>query len=377
MKVKSLLIQYFQGEQVYNYGGQVPPILFPDPSPTPAPITPSPTPTNTSTPTPTPSITASITPTITSTPTNTPTNTNTPTITKTPTNTPTNTKTPTPTLTPTTSPIPPLDPDATTYINAVLAAGGSLTTPQRAAIDAFYVGLKADGIYNKFYYLHLFFGGTAGSNGLNAVNVGTYDLVWQGTWAHSISGSTTIQNNANYAESGFVVSSASPSTTETDFSFGYMISNKNNPIYAYQYQGIGTDTSNYMIIGHDWIQADGITNFWSVLGGNNLLSSIGKSGVWNSSSRSGSTAWYVAALFNGASISAGLAKSALATSTFTPSAIPYDMNLFRVNGLNQYTIGGNALLNYASTYLSPTEIDSFAQRANTLQIAFARNIFTP
>ena len=110
MKVKSLLTQYFQGEQVYNYGGQVPPILFPDPSPSPIPPTPTPTPTKTSTPTPTPSITPSITPTITNTPTNTKTPTNTPTNTKTP--TPTRTGTPTPT--PTTSPIPPFSPSSIT-----------------------------------------------------------------------------------------------------------------------------------------------------------------------------------------------------------------------------------------------------------------------
>jgi hypothetical protein len=310
------------------------------------------------------------TPTPTITPTNTPGVSPTPTLTTTPTNTPTLTQTPTP------SPGPSFDPDATTYINAVIAAGGTLTAPQQTAINTFYVGLKTDGIYNKFYYLHLFFGGTAGSNGINAKTPGTYNLSFQGTWTHSVSGSTTTQNNANYAESGFVVSSSSPSTTETDFSFGYMLSNRNLPLTSYQYMGIGTNTSNYMILGHDWIQADGITNFWSTLGGNNLLPATGKSGVWNSVSRSGSTAWYVAALFNGTSISSGLTKSAVQTSTFTPSATAYDLNLFRVNGLNDFTIGGNALLNYASTYLSPTEIDSFAQRANTLQVAFTRNIFT-
>ena len=371
------------------------------PTPTPVPVTPTPTPsitpTNTITPTPsiTPTNTPSVTPTSTLTPTPsiTPTNTNTPTTTTTPTVTPTNTNTPsvtptitptntgsptpTPTLTPTpsVSPGPSFDPDATTYINAVIAAGGTLSPTQQTAIDTFYVGLKADGIYNKFYYLHLFFGGTAGSNAINAKNPGTYNLSFQGTWTHSVTGSTTIQNNANYAESGFVISSASPSTTETDFSFGIMMSNRNIPITSYQYQGIGTNTSNYMIIGIDWVQLIGIDNYWSAQQSLSIPAG-GKSGVWNSSSRSGSTAWYVAALFNGTSISSGLTKSAVQTSTFTPSATAYDLNLFRVNGLNNFTIGGNALLNYASTYLSPTEIDSFAQRANTLQVAFARNIFT-
>jgi hypothetical protein len=154
------------------------------------------------------------------------------------------------------------------------------------------------------------------------------------------------------------------------------MSNRNRPITAFQYQGIGTDTSNYRILGVDWTLATGVENFWST-GQQESISGIGKIGLWNSMNRSGSTAWYTAALFNGGVISSGLSISSTYSSTFTPSATPYDINLFRINGINNFTIGGNALLNYASTYLSPTEINSFAQRANTLQIAFARNIFTP
>ncbi len=109
-KVKSLLTQYFQGEQVYNYGGEVPGILVGNP-------TPSPTPNPTATPTPTPSFTpsATATPTLTPTPTGTigASPTPTPSNTSSPTPTPTNTQTTTPTLTPTTSP-------AVPYQSAVL-----------------------------------------------------------------------------------------------------------------------------------------------------------------------------------------------------------------------------------------------------------------
>jgi hypothetical protein len=268
------------------------------------------------------------------------------------------------------------DPDAAAYIAAVLAAGGTLSSPEQDAINTYFVDLKAEGLYSKLYYMHLFFGGVQNSNKINALNPGTYDLGFQGTWTHATTGSSTIQNNANYATSGFTISLASPSTTQTDFAFGYMLSNRNLPLTAYQYMGIGTDPSNYMMVGHDWIQPDGITNFWSTLQGNNLLSAIGKTGVWNSVSRSGSSSWYVAALFNGASISSGLANSATLTTTFTPSATAYDLNLFRINGLNQYTIGGNALFNWAGTSLTSAQMNTFAVKTNTLQTAFSRNIFT-
>ncbi len=140
------------------------------------------------------------------------------------------------------------DPNATTYINAVLAAGGTLTTPQQTAINTYFVDLKAEGIYSKLYYMHLFFGGVQNSNKINALNPGTYDLGFQGTWTHATTGSSTVQNNANYATSGFVISSASPSTTQTDFAFGVMVSNKDTSVTAYQYQGIGTNTSNFMLV---------------------------------------------------------------------------------------------------------------------------------
>ncbi len=304
------------------------------------------------------------------------------TITPTPTPTPsiTPTMTVTPTITPTITPSPSpagFDPDAQIYINEVILSGGTLSGAEQTAIDNFFIGLKTDGIFNKLYYLHLFLGGTAGSNGLNAINPGTYDLNWQGTWSHYTSGSTTTQNNANYAESGFVVSLASPSTTQTDFSFGVMITDRNQPLTPYQYMGIGTNTSNYMVIGFDWSQGaspGGVESYWSS-GHREPIGATTKSGGWNSVSRSGSTAYYDAALMNGEPISTGLTKSSVYTDVFTPSSTPYDINLFRTNGLNNFTIGGTALLNYASTYLSPTDIDNFAQRANTLQVAFNREIF--
>ncbi len=86
-KYKSLQTTFLNGDELFNFGGFVPPGLFPETQP----ITPTPTPTPTKTPTPTPSTTpASVSPTPTTTPTTTPTQTTTPTI------TPTKTLTPTP-----------------------------------------------------------------------------------------------------------------------------------------------------------------------------------------------------------------------------------------------------------------------------------------
>lgn len=71
-KYKSLQTTFLNGDELFNFGGFVPPILFPDPTASPSPtpsITPSNTPTPTPSITPTISLTPSITPTITPTPT--------------------------------------------------------------------------------------------------------------------------------------------------------------------------------------------------------------------------------------------------------------------------------------------------------------------
>jgi hypothetical protein len=168
-----------------------------------------------------------------------------------PTPTPTQTNTATPTTTPTPTPTnSAFDPDATSYINAILAAGGSLSSPQQTAIDTYFIGLKAQGLYNKFYYLYLFLGGNSGTNGLNAVNLGTYNGTFNGTWTHDVSGSTANVGSSNYIDTAFAVSTSSPSTIETDWSYGCIIRNPlDRATNAYQYAGVGSSPSDYMIIG--------------------------------------------------------------------------------------------------------------------------------
>jgi hypothetical protein len=266
------------------------------------------------------------------------------------------------------------DPNATTYINAVLAAGGTLSSPQQEAINTYFVDLKAEGLYSKLYYMHLFLGGVQNSNKINALNPGTYDLGFQGTWTHTTGGSSTVQSNSNYATSGFVISAASPSTTQTDFAFGYMLSNKDIALTPYQYMGIGTSV-NYMIIGNQWNSAiNGIENYYSQI--QTDFSSVSKTGVWNSISRTGVNSYFSAGLFNGASVSGGLLNTSTNTDAFTPSATAYDLNLFRVDGLNTFTLGGNALFNWAGTSFTSAQMNTFAVKTNTLQIAFSRSIFT-
>ena len=315
---------------------------------------------------------AKTTPIPTATPTSTPTATPTPSPTATPSPTPSPTATPTPSPTATSAPTP-----ADIYIAEVLNQGGTLSSPQQTAIQTFFSDLQTAGLLSKFYFLHLFLGGVANSNKINAVNPGTYDLTFNGTWTHSASGSTATQNNANYGDTGFAISLSSPSTSQSDFSIGVMFTNRNEPITSYQYQGIGTNTSNYMIIGSETnVAARGAENYWSTQNKIAITGYIAPLGLWNCMSRSGTTAWYSAAKLEGTTVASGLLTGTTSSSTYTPETTSRTLNLFRVNGLNNFTIGGTALLNYASTYISPSDMNLFMEKVNDLQVAFSRNIFT-
>lgn len=78
--------------------------------------------------------------------------------------------------------------ESITYFNAVTAAGGSLTTAQKNAWDAYVVGSKADGTWALTYAVYPMMGGTAACHAINAKNPGTYNITWGGTVTHSANG---------------------------------------------------------------------------------------------------------------------------------------------------------------------------------------------
>jgi hypothetical protein len=172
-------------------------------TPTPT-STPTQTPTNTATQTPT--NTATQTPTPTGTPTQTPTNTatqtptntasNTPTPTGTPTQTPTNTTTQTPTNTttqtgtPTPTPTQPLgSSEAIAYLNRVVTSGGTVDATASGATITMFNSLFSNNLWDKITAFYPVLGGVAASHSINAKSSGgTYDLVFNGGWTHTVNG---------------------------------------------------------------------------------------------------------------------------------------------------------------------------------------------
>jgi hypothetical protein len=113
------------------------------------------------------------------TPTNTPTNTNTPTV------TPTSTLTPTPTPTQGAGTT-----QARTYLSAVVAAGGTVSAPMSAATINMFNSIWNNGLNTDMVAMYPFIGGTAASHSVQAMNPGTYSILFNGGWTHNTSGAT-------------------------------------------------------------------------------------------------------------------------------------------------------------------------------------------
>jgi len=195
-KYKSLDETYFQGEYVYNFGGEIPAGLFIPPTPTP-----TPTPSNTPTLTPTPTLTA----TLTATPTLTATLTATPTLSN------------TPTLTPTTTSAP-FDTDAAIYLADVISAGGIVDDTMSAATNTLFTDLKSNGLYSKLDILYLMLGGTSASTALNGIRTNNeYDITWVNEGSLTFNNLGVTGGGSGYGNMNYIPSS---NLLATDVSYG-------------------------------------------------------------------------------------------------------------------------------------------------------------
>lgn len=259
----------------------------------------------------------------------------------------------------------PADADANAYITAVKTAGGSLSDAEEGAIQTFFTDLKSSGVYDKLYALYPILGGVADSNKINAINPGTNDLTFNGTWAHSISGSFCEKNNANYAETGVNISS-SVADASTSVSFGGVIIGG----AGQGYQGLGSSGTEFTLIG-------GFNDNTEVYNGA-VASSIGGAGFTGGGSmivinRVASTD------FTGYHIGSGSAATAWdgsqnISTTYTPPNYTFHINA--INGLGGYNAGGRNIFSYISDGLTTGELGSIREIQNDLQIAFNRNIFS-
>ena len=117
------------------------------------------------------------------------------------------------------------DPDAQAYIDAVVAAGGTLSSPQEDAINTFYVDLKSNSLYTKVDEMWMIFGGTQTSSGLRGINPAGTGFTWTANWTFSNS-------------TGAVKTAQASTTADTNFSNSNLtLGNRHYALYCSKNNG--------------------------------------------------------------------------------------------------------------------------------------------
>ena len=102
---------------------------------------------------------------------------------------------------------PTYDPDAQLFFNAESAAGVTLTTTQKDAVNQWVVDSKAANIWTKFKAIYPMVGGTATSHKFNLKNPldtnAAFRLAFNGGWTHSSNGA--LPNGTNAYASTFLI----------------------------------------------------------------------------------------------------------------------------------------------------------------------------
>ena len=89
------------------------------------------------------------------------------------------------------------DTDAVAYFDRVTAAGGTLTTPEKNAVNTLTLSLKSDGIWNSLLAVYPYAGGSAASCSRNLKSA-SYGGTFFGGWTYSSLGAKPNGTNAYF-----------------------------------------------------------------------------------------------------------------------------------------------------------------------------------
>jgi hypothetical protein len=255
------------------------------------------------------------------------------------------------------------------YIDAVLAAGGTLSSTQQTAISTFYNSLESNGIYSKIHAIWPFLGSTAASNAIEFKDPGgSFDLTFNGTWSHSATGSYATDTSGNFADTGF---DPSLYNSTTNFSWGIMVVSAS---VTPGFSGIGNTSNNYILMGQGSTAPGTSRNnyMWNGAESDDWSSDEYEIGVLTIVNRSNSNTWTRNFFQNGV--------GTLNQASFTNTLTSYSANLYlnAINGdygLARNTMSGLWLFSYTGESLTNTNLQNLADAVNTLQIAFNRNLW--
>jgi hypothetical protein len=155
----------------------------------------------------------------------------------------------------------PADADATAYLAAVVAAGGTVDATITTATNTLFTDMKTAGVYAKMDAFWPVLGGVAGSHKINANLNATYDLTYNGTWTHNSAGQDP--GDTSWANTGYAFG-----VDDYDNSFGVYVTTS----ASVNVRGSDMGTSNeavpldrYYFLSIRWTAIPpNVSRFWNV-----------------------------------------------------------------------------------------------------------------
>jgi hypothetical protein len=258
------------------------------------------------------------------------------------------------------------DPDAQLFFNAQTAAGVTLTTTEKNAVNQWVVDSKAANIWTKFKAIYPMVGSTATSQKFNLKNPldtnAAFRLAFNGGWTHSSNGALPNGTNA-YADT-FLLPSTTLSLNNTHVSF-YSRTNNTSNIYF----DMGTNTNSSSVTNAIYL-CPFITNLYYGVVNSNVQSSVSNTNTTGLyiASRTSAT---VQKLVKNTTISSfsvnsqGLSNRSIFISAWNNSGPPVGSAYFSPRECAFSTIGDG---------LTDLESQLFYQITEKYQVALGRNI---
>ena len=129
---------------------------------------------------------------------------------------------------------PTFDVDATNYINAVIASGGTLNGTQQTAINTLFTNLKSAGLYSKIDIMYPMLGGNGNGTSINAITPsGSFNITWNGGMSFTSSGATGNGTNS-YGNTNY-----NPNTSSNPLDYGYGVYMSNSGNYDLEIYNLG------------------------------------------------------------------------------------------------------------------------------------------
>jgi len=264
------------------------------------------------------------------------------------------------------------DPDAQSYIDDVVASGGTIDQTIADATNTLFTDLKSAGLYSKMLAMYPYVGSTAASHSINALLNKTYDITWYGGMTHGISGSTG-NGSTGYGDTHF----SNGLFTQNSLSAGYyQINNTTETLSDVSVMGVYDNNKKPVIqISSDQNNA----NYRLAFGDINSRTSTSNNG-----NRDGN---YIATRTTGNTSSAFLYRNnnleiTTTSDTYTSSGSltsPVFVFNFNLNSGSPYGISySNATLGFTfmGEGLSASEVSTLDGIINTFQTSLGRNTYT-